>query len=126
MTTVRTRAVVSKGKVENVLKKVKWGNPEILLQDHAAVDSGCSSHMTGNKAYHSDYEIQLGGLYGFWMFNKEKIRDHTQEYILSTTNLIRTRIPVKDVVQDAQEQPSKNVSPDKDIQDSEDVFDKEG
>ncbi|GKF45615.1 hypothetical protein Tco_0135417, partial [Tanacetum coccineum] len=26
------------------------GNPEILLQDHAVVDSGCSSHMTGNKA----------------------------------------------------------------------------
>ncbi|GKC87039.1 ribonuclease H-like domain-containing protein [Tanacetum coccineum] len=61
MTTVGTRAVVSKGKVENVLKKDKWvwrpkmnyqdhvykyngsymlkkfeyGNPEILLQDHA-------------------------------------------------------------------------------------------
>ncbi|GJW84926.1 ribonuclease H-like domain-containing protein [Tanacetum coccineum] len=77
MTTVGTRAVVSKGKVENVLKKAKWvwrpkmnyqdhvykyngsymlkkfeyGNPEILLQDHAVVDSGCSSHMTGNKAY---------------------------------------------------------------------------
>ncbi|GKD27391.1 hypothetical protein Tco_1233605, partial [Tanacetum coccineum] len=51
MTTVGTRAVVSKGKVENVLKKTKWGNPEILLQDHAVVDSCCSSHMTGNKAY---------------------------------------------------------------------------
>ncbi|GJS92770.1 putative ribonuclease H-like domain-containing protein [Tanacetum coccineum] len=32
-----------------------------------------------------------------------------------------TRIPVKDVVQDAQEQPSENASPDKDIQDSKDV-----
>ncbi|GJQ92990.1 putative ribonuclease H-like domain-containing protein [Tanacetum coccineum] len=32
----------------------------------------------------------------------------------------------KDVVQDAQEQPSENASPDKGIQDSEDVFDKEG
>ncbi|GKC34504.1 hypothetical protein Tco_1046888, partial [Tanacetum coccineum] len=51
MTIVGTRAVVSKGKVENVLKKDKWGNPEILLQDHAVVDSGCSSHMTGNRAY---------------------------------------------------------------------------
>ncbi|GJW44590.1 ribonuclease H-like domain-containing protein [Tanacetum coccineum] len=76
MTTVGTRAVVSKGKVENVLKKAKWvwrpkmnyqdhvykyngsymlkkfeyGNPKILLQDHAVVDSGCSSHMTGNNA----------------------------------------------------------------------------
>ncbi|GJS05576.1 putative ribonuclease H-like domain-containing protein [Tanacetum coccineum] len=38
----------------------------------------------------------------------------------------RTRIPAKDVVQDAQEQPSENASPDKGIQVSEDVFDKEG
>ncbi|GJY98711.1 hypothetical protein Tco_0516141 [Tanacetum coccineum] len=40
-------------------KKIKacfvW-HPEILLQDHAVVDSGCSRHMTGNKAYLSDYE----------------------------------------------------------------------
>ncbi|GJS36152.1 putative ribonuclease H-like domain-containing protein [Tanacetum coccineum] len=27
----------------------RWGNPEILLQDHAVVDSGCSSHMTGTR-----------------------------------------------------------------------------
>ncbi|GJW99147.1 hypothetical protein Tco_0180955 [Tanacetum coccineum] len=91
MTTVGTRAVVSKGKVENVLKKAKWvwrpkmnyqdhvykyngsymlkkfeyGNPEILLQDHAVVDSGCSSHMTGNKAYLSDYEDFNGGFMAF-------------------------------------------------------------
>ncbi|GJU32183.1 ribonuclease H-like domain-containing protein [Tanacetum coccineum] len=37
------------------------GNPEIFLQDHAVVDSGCSSHMTGNKAYLSDYEDYNGG-----------------------------------------------------------------
>ncbi|GKF05204.1 hypothetical protein Tco_0035872 [Tanacetum coccineum] len=66
----RTRAVVSKGKVENVLKKDKWvwrpkGNLEILLQDHAVVDSGCSSHMTGNKAYLSDYEDLNGGFVAF-------------------------------------------------------------
>ncbi|GJV31721.1 putative ribonuclease H-like domain-containing protein [Tanacetum coccineum] len=65
MTTVGTRAVVSKGKVENVIKKAKWGNPEILLQDHAVVDSGCSSHMTGNKAYLSDYEDLNGGFVAF-------------------------------------------------------------
>ncbi|GJX52538.1 putative ribonuclease H-like domain-containing protein [Tanacetum coccineum] len=91
MTTVGTRAVVSKGKVENVFKKDKWvwrpkmnyqdhvykyngsymlkkfeyGNPEILLQDHAVVDSGCSSHMTGNKAYLSDYEDLNGGFVAF-------------------------------------------------------------
>ncbi|GJU26954.1 ribonuclease H-like domain-containing protein [Tanacetum coccineum] len=57
MTTVGTRAVVSKGKVENVLKKDKW--------DHAVVDSGCSSHMTGNKAYLSEYEDLNGGFVAF-------------------------------------------------------------
>ncbi|GKF12746.1 hypothetical protein Tco_0050672, partial [Tanacetum coccineum] len=41
------------------------GNPEILLQDHAVVDSGCSSHMTGNKAYLSDYEDFNGGFMAF-------------------------------------------------------------
>ncbi|GKB30392.1 putative ribonuclease H-like domain-containing protein [Tanacetum coccineum] len=70
MTTFGTRAVVSKGKVENVLKKAKWGNPEILLQDHAVVDSGCSSHMTGNKAYLSDYEIVHNGN-ALWLFGNE-------------------------------------------------------
>ncbi|GJY01161.1 hypothetical protein Tco_0359313 [Tanacetum coccineum] len=65
MITVGTRAVVSKGKVENVLKKDKWGNPEILLQDHVVVDSGCSSHMTGNKAYLSDFEDLNEGFVAF-------------------------------------------------------------
>ncbi|GJV67610.1 reverse transcriptase domain-containing protein [Tanacetum coccineum] len=40
-------------------------NLEILLQDHAVVDSGCSSHMTGNKAYLSDYEDYNGGFVAF-------------------------------------------------------------
>ncbi|GJX42092.1 hypothetical protein Tco_0257082 [Tanacetum coccineum] len=37
----------------------------VLLQDHAMVDSGCSSHMTGNKAYLSDYEDFNGGFMAF-------------------------------------------------------------
>ncbi|GKC60462.1 putative ribonuclease H-like domain-containing protein [Tanacetum coccineum] len=41
------------------------GNLEIFLQDHAVVDSGCSSHMTGNKAYLSDYEDYNGGFVAF-------------------------------------------------------------
>ncbi|GKC14239.1 hypothetical protein Tco_1011021, partial [Tanacetum coccineum] len=48
-----------------MLKKFEYGNPEILLQDHAVVDSGCSSHMTGNKAYLSDYEDLNGGFVAF-------------------------------------------------------------
>ncbi|GKE81504.1 putative ribonuclease H-like domain-containing protein [Tanacetum coccineum] len=55
-----------------------------------------------------------------------KDKGPTQEYILLLLQSHRTRIPIKDVVQDAQEKPSKNVSPDKDIQDSEDVINKEG
>ncbi|GKB76240.1 ribonuclease H-like domain-containing protein [Tanacetum coccineum] len=93
MTTAGTRAVVNtgKGKMENDLKKSRWvwrpkgnymdheskengsfmlkkfeyGNPEIFLQDHAVVDSGCSSHMTGNKAYLSDYEDYNRGFVAF-------------------------------------------------------------
>ncbi|GKF31245.1 hypothetical protein Tco_0101043, partial [Tanacetum coccineum] len=83
MTTVRTRAVLGKGKVENVLKTAKWvWRPKMNYQDHvykynssymlkkfeydhAVVDSGCSSHMTGNKVYLSDYEDLNGGFVAF-------------------------------------------------------------
>ncbi|GJY64588.1 retrovirus-related pol polyprotein from transposon TNT 1-94 [Tanacetum coccineum] len=80
------------------------GNPEILLQDHTVVDSGFSSHMTGNKAYLSDYEdlMRLCGILE----------------VIPKGGKITGKI--------AQEKPSENASPDKDIQDSEDVFDKEG
>ncbi|GKA65435.1 hypothetical protein Tco_0765142 [Tanacetum coccineum] len=49
----------------------------------------------------------------------------THEYILLPLQPHRTRIPVKDVVQDVQEKPSENASSDKDVQDSKDVADKE-
>ncbi|GJW99665.1 ribonuclease H-like domain-containing protein [Tanacetum coccineum] len=66
MTTTGTRAVVNtgKGKMDTDLKKGQ-GNPEILLQDHVVVDSGCSSHMTSNKAYLSDSEDYNGGFVAF-------------------------------------------------------------
>ncbi|GJR18022.1 putative ribonuclease H-like domain-containing protein, partial [Tanacetum coccineum] len=50
----------------------------------------------------------------------------TQEYILLLLHPHRTRISVEDVVQDAQEKPSEDAPKDKDVQDSEDVADKEG
>ncbi|GKB08202.1 putative ribonuclease H-like domain-containing protein [Tanacetum coccineum] len=84
------RVVVNtgKGKMDTDLKKSRWvwrpkgnyldhvskdsgsfmlkkGNPEILLHDHAVVDSGCSSHMTSNKAYLSDYEDFNRGFVAF-------------------------------------------------------------
>ncbi|GJW49257.1 hypothetical protein Tco_0090608 [Tanacetum coccineum] len=58
--------------------------------------------------------------------HQEKIKDLLREYILLPLQPHRTRIPVKDVVQDAQEKPSEHASPDKDIQDSEEVINKEG
>ncbi|GKA14921.1 ribonuclease H-like domain-containing protein [Tanacetum coccineum] len=44
------------------INTARHGNPEILLQDHAVVDSGCSSHMTGNKAYIQTMKISNGVL----------------------------------------------------------------
>ncbi|GJV42992.1 hypothetical protein Tco_1427528, partial [Tanacetum coccineum] len=90
MTTAGIRAVVNtgKGKLNTDLKRTRWvwrpkgnyldhvskdsgsfmlkkGNPKILLHDHAVVDSGCSSDMTGNKTYLSDYEDYNGGFVAF-------------------------------------------------------------
>ncbi|GKB87379.1 hypothetical protein Tco_0959651 [Tanacetum coccineum] len=95
MTTVGTRAVVNtgKGKMDNAFKKSRWvwrpkGNymdheskekgsfilkkfkyvdPKGISKsvDHAEVDSGCSSHMSGNKAYLSDYEDYNEGFVAF-------------------------------------------------------------
>ncbi|GJT87770.1 hypothetical protein Tco_1069487 [Tanacetum coccineum] len=144
MTTAGTRVVVntSKGKMDNALKDLKEGNPEICLQDHAVVDSGCSSHMTGNKAYLSDYEDYNGGFVAFRSDPKEvnvdactqehyvagsseKDKEPTQEYILLPLHPHRPRISVEDVVQAAQEKPSENSPKDNDVQDSEDVAKKE-
>ncbi|GJU96104.1 hypothetical protein Tco_1320860 [Tanacetum coccineum] len=61
-------------------------------------------------------------------FDQEKIKaSYLQGYTYGFHYILHNvpRIPVKDVVQDAQEQPSENASPDKGIQVSEDVF-KEG
>ncbi|GJZ56783.1 hypothetical protein Tco_0612277, partial [Tanacetum coccineum] len=82
MTTAWTRAVVNtdKGKMDTDLKKSRWvwrpkGNyfdhvskdsgSFMLKKDHAMVDSGCSSHMTGNKAYLLDYEDYNRGFVAF-------------------------------------------------------------
>ncbi|GKA86455.1 putative ribonuclease H-like domain-containing protein [Tanacetum coccineum] len=50
----------------------------------------------------------------------------TQKYILLPLQPHRTRIPVEDVAPDVHEKPSKSSSKDNDVQDSEDVADKEG
>ncbi|GJW11961.1 ribonuclease H-like domain-containing protein [Tanacetum coccineum] len=57
--------------------------------------------------------------------SSRKDKGPTQEYILLPLQPYRTRIPVKDVVQIAQEKTSENASSDKDVRDSKDVVDKE-
>ncbi|GJV41326.1 putative ribonuclease H-like domain-containing protein [Tanacetum coccineum] len=49
------------------------GNPEILLHDHAVVDSGFSSHMTGQQAYFSDYEDFNGGFVCLELLDKSQV-----------------------------------------------------
>ncbi|GKA84778.1 hypothetical protein Tco_0806432 [Tanacetum coccineum] len=44
---------------------IMQGNLESIIQDHAVVDSSCSSHMTSNKAYLSDYKDYNGGFVAF-------------------------------------------------------------
>ncbi|GJQ89450.1 ribonuclease H-like domain-containing protein [Tanacetum coccineum] len=61
---------VSKESGSFMLKKFEYADPKgisksVVAWDHAVVDSGCSSHMTGNKAYLSDYDDYNGGFVAF-------------------------------------------------------------
>ncbi|GJX31784.1 putative ribonuclease H-like domain-containing protein, partial [Tanacetum coccineum] len=53
------------GAIRPIYPRMDNGNLESILQDHAVVDSGCSSHMTGNKVYLSDYKDYNRGLVAF-------------------------------------------------------------
>ncbi|GJW52191.1 hypothetical protein Tco_0093542 [Tanacetum coccineum] len=78
-TTIEPKAVVSvvQGHKAHVVKaSASWiwipkqnlldhGNPQHALKDQGIVDSGCSSHMTGYKAYLSDYQEINGGFVAF-------------------------------------------------------------
>ncbi|GJW29388.1 hypothetical protein Tco_0046263 [Tanacetum coccineum] len=46
-------------------KVLDHGNPQMDLQDQGVIDSGCSSHMTGNMSYLTDYEEIDGGYVTF-------------------------------------------------------------
>ncbi|GJX31779.1 putative ribonuclease H-like domain-containing protein [Tanacetum coccineum] len=125
---------VSKDNGSFMLKKVEYVYPKkILLQGSTVVDSVALPY-DWQQTYLSYYERLQLRLYGFWKLSQRsstgKIKDYTGTQTASTTSPPlppphRTRIPVKDVVQVAQEKPSENASPDKDIQDSEDAADKE-
>ncbi|GJU23004.1 hypothetical protein Tco_1156346 [Tanacetum coccineum] len=131
----------SKEKGSFILKKFEYVDPKGISRfvDHAVVDSGCSSHMTGNKAYLLDYEDYNGGFVAFGSDPKGgkiigkgiqesyvagslgKDKEPTQEYILLPLHLHRPRIPVEDVIQDAQEKSFENAPNDKGELDSEDI-----
>ncbi|GKB79876.1 hypothetical protein Tco_0946771, partial [Tanacetum coccineum] len=78
-TTVEPKAVVSvvQGhKAHAVKASASWiwrpkqnlldhGNLQHALKDQGIVDSGCSTHMTGSKAYLSDYQEINGGFVAF-------------------------------------------------------------
>ncbi|GJT73895.1 hypothetical protein Tco_1033181 [Tanacetum coccineum] len=55
---------VDKPVVENKKsdEEVSKGNPQMDLQDHGVIDSGCSRNMTGNMSYLTDYE-EIDGVY---------------------------------------------------------------
>ncbi|GKD73728.1 uncharacterized mitochondrial protein-like protein [Tanacetum coccineum] len=55
-----------------------------------------------------------------------KDKGHTQEYILLPIHPYRLRISAEDVVQAAQDKPSENTPKDIDVEDSEDIAEKEG
>ncbi|GKD25406.1 hypothetical protein Tco_1231620 [Tanacetum coccineum] len=88
----RVKKMVNTGKreVKPVWDYGKRGNLEILLQDHAVVDSGCSSHMTGNKAYLSDYEDFNGGFdeLKFNLFSVSQMCDKKNSVLFTETECL--------------------------------------
>ncbi|GJY07991.1 putative ribonuclease H-like domain-containing protein [Tanacetum coccineum] len=76
------------------ISTVRPGNSEIILQDHAVVDSGCSSHMTGNKAYLLDYKDYNGGFVAFGSDPKGVVLRaprHNGVYSLDLKNTVPSR-----------------------------------
>ncbi|GJS07825.1 putative ribonuclease H-like domain-containing protein [Tanacetum coccineum] len=108
-TNQRASSYYGKGKIDNALMKSRWvwkpkgnymvmwskkviflaqeGNLEICLQDHAVVDSGCSSHMTGNKAYLSDYEVFNDEL-KFNLFSVSQMCDKKNSVLFTDTECL--------------------------------------
>ncbi|GJR98320.1 putative ribonuclease H-like domain-containing protein [Tanacetum coccineum] len=95
MTIDGKRAVVNTDSGSFMLKK---GNPEILLQDHAVVDSGFSSHMTGNKAYLSDYEDFKGGFNNSVLFTESECLILSPSFKILDESQVVLKAPRKDDV----------------------------
>ncbi|GKB76547.1 hypothetical protein Tco_0943442 [Tanacetum coccineum] len=75
----------SKEKGYYILKKFEYVDLKGIskFMDHAVVDSGCCSHMTGNKAYLSDYEDYNGGFVTFGSDPKgEDAADKEEQHLM--------------------------------------------
>ncbi|GJS41083.1 hypothetical protein Tco_0566126 [Tanacetum coccineum] len=65
-TTILTRTgrfLINTARKVNTVRPID--NPQKALKNKEIVDSGCSRHMTGNKAYLVDYQDYKGGLVAF-------------------------------------------------------------
>ncbi|GKE70938.1 hypothetical protein Tco_1529010, partial [Tanacetum coccineum] len=117
ITTIGTRALVSTGKskMDNALKKSRWvWKPKGNYMDHESKEGGSFmlkkfeaiqilfySHMTGNKAYLSDYEDYNGGFVAFGsdrkgdelkfnLFSVSQMCDKKNSVIFTETDVIFT------------------------------------
>ncbi|GJT22095.1 putative ribonuclease H-like domain-containing protein [Tanacetum coccineum] len=64
---VLTSTAMKVNTIKPIVNRVKPANdyPHRALQNKGIVDSGCSRHMTGNKAYLAEYQDFNGGLVAF-------------------------------------------------------------
>nr|GEX33990.1 ribonuclease H-like domain, reverse transcriptase, RNA-dependent DNA polymerase [Tanacetum cinerariifolium] len=79
--------------IDQIYKDNRWvsthGHPQQALKNKGIVNSGCSRHMTGNKAYLADYqEINDGGFVAFGssrgkITGKGKIRTENSDYAVA-------------------------------------------
>ncbi|GJZ64440.1 hypothetical protein Tco_0620861 [Tanacetum coccineum] len=112
------RAIVNtgKGKMNNDLKKSRWvWRPKGNHMDHKSKEKGSFIH----KKF--EYVDLKGISKSVVTVHSVKDKEPTQEYVLLLLHPHRPRIPVEDVIQDAQEKSSENAPNDKGELDLEDI-----
>ncbi|GJT12991.1 putative ribonuclease H-like domain-containing protein [Tanacetum coccineum] len=93
-----------------------------ILTSPAVVDSGCSSHMTANHSYLSDYKDYNGGFVAFGSDPKRGLDNHVNMDCMYTQNIMLQ----KELLKAAKGKNLFENSPkDNDVKDSEDVAKKE-
>ncbi|GKD73824.1 hypothetical protein Tco_1332106 [Tanacetum coccineum] len=89
--TARPKAVVNVVRPKAVLNAVKGNQQD--LQDQGVIDSGCSSHMTGNMSYLTDFEEINGGYVAFGelqcnLFSVSQMCDKKNSVLFNDTECI--------------------------------------